>query len=332
LRLGTTTDRIYIEDENTKFNGGVMVNNIGPKTEDGRGVTLNVEGSNDKHLVTKKYVDDAVQSGVEGTDLSGLVPLDGSKTMTGTLTAPRVNVKTDDFGDGVLLVEGKRDNTNNVAARVTFSNSQNANAYGSIEWYATTGSNGAFKFTNKIKLLEEGTADNDAVTKKYVDDKVQSGVDGIDFPEPDLSEYVSTVDGDQSMLGPLEIHSLGGWKASRVKLQYVTSKADNEALQLGTPSSEDTLRVYEDKVNVKGPYPLQVREIKGANGTGGTIYTGDYTDDDHIATKKDVLSAVQNIDTGGGFTPGDQVAKVGSSSNNVGSFWVVDGALYCKVS
>ena len=147
LRLGTTSDRIYIEDENTKFNGGVLVNNIGPKTEDGRGVTLNVEGSNDKHLVTKKYVDDAVQSGVDGidfpeTDLSGLVPIwTGlvSKTMTGALTAPRVNVKTTDFGDGVLLVEGKRDNTNNVAARVTFSNSQNANAYGSIEWYATNG-------------------------------------------------------------------------------------------------------------------------------------------------------------------------------------------------
>jgi hypothetical protein len=60
LRLGTTTDRVYIEDDNTKFNGGVMVNNIGPKTEDGRGVTLNVEGTSDKHLVTKKYVDNAV--------------------------------------------------------------------------------------------------------------------------------------------------------------------------------------------------------------------------------------------------------------------------------
>ena len=69
LRLGTTSDRVYIEDENTKFNGGIMVNNIGPKTEDGRGVTLNVEGSSDKHLVTKKYVDDAVQSGIEGIDL-----------------------------------------------------------------------------------------------------------------------------------------------------------------------------------------------------------------------------------------------------------------------
>ena len=204
LRLGTTTDRIYIEDENTKFNGGVMVNNIGPKTEDGRGVTLNVEGSNDKHLVTKKYVDDAVQSGVEGidfpetdlsglateewvtdqieaidfpeTDISGLVPLDGSKTMTGALTAPRVNVKTTDYGDAVLLVEGKRDNTNNVAARVTFSNSANANAYGSIEWYATNGSNGQFKFSNKVLLKKPPQTNADGFTiKGYIDGSEPNG-------------------------------------------------------------------------------------------------------------------------------------------------------------
>ena len=57
LRLGTTGDRIYIDSENTQFNGGIMVNNLGPKTQDGRGVTLNVEGTGDKHLVTKEYVD-----------------------------------------------------------------------------------------------------------------------------------------------------------------------------------------------------------------------------------------------------------------------------------
>ena len=31
------------------------------------------------------------------------------------------------------------------------------------------------------------------------------------------------------------------------------------------------------------------------------------------------------------FTPGQQVAKIGSSSNNTGAFWIMDGALYCKV-
>jgi hypothetical protein len=89
LRLGTTTDRVYIEDDNTKFNGGVLVNNIGPKTEDGRGVTLNVEGTNDKHLVTKKYVDNAVGAidFPDSPDLSNYVSKTaGDQTMTGPLT------------------------------------------------------------------------------------------------------------------------------------------------------------------------------------------------------------------------------------------------------
>jgi hypothetical protein len=156
LRLGTKTDRIYIEDENTKFNGGVLVNNIGPKTEDGRGVTLNVEGNNDKHLVTKKYVDTAVGSiEIPETDLSGYLPLDGSKVMTGNLTAPRVNIKTTDFDEGVLLVEGKRDNVNTVAARMTFSNSYNENAYGSLSWKGTDGQ-GWFEFNKDVDMARNG--------------------------------------------------------------------------------------------------------------------------------------------------------------------------------
>jgi hypothetical protein len=91
--------------------------------------------------------------------------------MTGTLTAPRVNVKTDDFGDGVLLVEGKRDNLSATAARLTLSNRYNSNAYGSLEWHASSSNNGYFKFTDKVKLAVDGTADNELVTKGYVDSK-----------------------------------------------------------------------------------------------------------------------------------------------------------------
>lgn len=208
---------------------------------------------------------------------------------------------------------------------------------------------------NPVKLLNEGVEDDHLVSKGYVDGAVKSGIEGIELPEtdlsgyategwvteqieaieipePDLSDYVSTVDGNQSMKGPLEIHSLGAWAASRVKLEYVTSRSDTETLKLGAPSADDMLSVYKDKVNIKGPFPIRVREIQGSNGAGGTKYTGEYTDDDHIATKKDVEAAVENIDTGSGFTPGDQVAKVGSSSTNTGAFWIVDGALYCKVN
>ena len=87
-------------------------------------------------------------------------------------------------------------------------------------------------------------------------------------------------------------------------------RADNEALQLGTPSSEDTLRVYQDKVKIKGPYPLEVREIKGTASTLGTTYTGPYTDDDHIATKKDVEA---HMGGGGSIDTSNLVQKSGDT-------------------
>ena len=96
--------------------------------------------------------------------------------MTGALTAPRVNVKTTDFGEGILLVEGKRDNTNNIAARVTFSNTQNANAYGSIEWYATNGNNGQFRFSNKVLLKKPPQTNADGfIIKGYINNSQPNG-------------------------------------------------------------------------------------------------------------------------------------------------------------
>ena len=123
-------------------------------------------GASDYAIATRKRVEDAV---------ADRLPLAGG-TMTGALTAPRINVKTTDFGDGVLLVEGKRDNTNNVAARVTFSNSTNANAYGSIEWYATNGSNGQFRFTDKVILKKPSQTNADGFTiKGYIDGSQPNG-------------------------------------------------------------------------------------------------------------------------------------------------------------
>jgi hypothetical protein len=154
LRLGTTTDRVYIEDENTKFNGGVLVNNIGPKTEDGRGVTLNVEGSSDKHLVTKKYVDTAVGNiEIPETDLSDYLPLDGSTAMTGTLTVPRFEAKDSDK-EAVCLIAGKASGTA-TASRLTFSNTGYQNAYGNLEWHGQNDS-GWFSFNKDVDFSTHG--------------------------------------------------------------------------------------------------------------------------------------------------------------------------------
>ena len=130
----------------------------------------------DNHLATVGYVADQISKiDIPEADLSDYLPIDGSTSMTGTLTAPRVNVKTDDFGDGVLLVEGKRDNLSATAARLTLSNRYNSNAYGSLEWHASSSNNGYFKFTDKVKLAADGTADNELVTKGYVDSKAGGG-------------------------------------------------------------------------------------------------------------------------------------------------------------
>jgi len=94
-----------------------------------------------------------------------------------------------------------------------------------------------------------------------------------------------------------------------------------------------------------------------------TSYTGGYNADDHIATRKRVQEAVAGLaseswvteqieaidipDVGEGyateeyvdqkvyqskFLPGQQVAKTdGTQGTATGSFWIIDGALYCKV-
>ena len=171
-RVGANTDGFKIEGRvNGNNTAGLLVayHNSGD-TDD----AVNYLGKQeaDENLATVGYVKSQIgKIEIPEPDLDGYLPLDGSEAMTGALTAPRVSIKTPDYGDGVLLVEGKRDNSSAVSARVTFSNRYNSNAYGSIQWYASSSNNGYFKFTDRVKLAEEGTADNDLVTKAYVDSK-----------------------------------------------------------------------------------------------------------------------------------------------------------------
>ena len=171
-RVGANTDGFKVEG---RVNGDNTAGLLGVYHNSGdNDDAVNYFGKQvaDENLATVGYVKDQITKiDIPEPDLDGYLPLDGSDPMTGDLTAPRVNIKTPDYGDGVLLVEGKRDNINAVSARVTFSNRYNSNAYGSIQWYASSSNNGYFKFTDKVKLATEGTADNDLVTKAYVDSK-----------------------------------------------------------------------------------------------------------------------------------------------------------------
>ena len=86
-------------------------------------------------------------------DLDEYVKKSGD-TMTGTLGAPKVEVKDDDTG--VLVVEGNQSAASNVAARITMSNAYSSNAYGKIEWHGTTGTNGWFQFSNNVDISSKG--------------------------------------------------------------------------------------------------------------------------------------------------------------------------------
>jgi len=74
-------------------------------------------------------------------------------TLTGTLNAPRIEAKKLD-GEAIMLIEGKLANTNS-AARLTFSNKTNANAYGSLTWQGTSGT-GWFAFNKDLDMGGKG--------------------------------------------------------------------------------------------------------------------------------------------------------------------------------
>jgi hypothetical protein len=92
------------------------------------------------------------------------------------------------------------------------------------------------------------------------------------------------------MTGPLTISGLGTWKGSRVNLDYITAKGENDTVNIGTPENEQNLRVYSDKVKVTD-VPISLKRIIGFADGYGTYYEGAYSEPDHIATKKDVDAA-----------------------------------------
>ena len=115
----------------------------------------------------------------------------------------------------------------------------------------------------------------------YVDNAIAN------IPEVDLSDYVSKVDGDQTLKGPLTISGVGTWKGSRLFTEFITSENDQKRVQIGTPSNEANLSVYDDKVRVTD-VPLQIKVLQEWNPDYGIKYEGAFTEPDHIATKKDV--------------------------------------------
>jgi len=241
--------------------------------------------------------------GNKGLHSVGRVRMTGDKTICEgnenriLLDSKVVIAKPTGNGAG-FVVKGKTDNGNNGDLLYTYHNSTGLDAV-----------NYAGKQDSPANLANVG----------YVDDAIAN---------IDLSDYVSKVDGEQTLKGPLTISGVGTWKGSRLFTEFITSENDQKRVQIGTPSNEANLSVYDDKVRVTD-VPLQIKVLQEWNPDYGIKYEGAFTEPDHIATKKDV-DDLPYLPKSGGEIDGQLTIKksrevaldiVGDGGNSQIKFW-----------
>jgi len=107
--------------------------------------------TSDQDAANKKYVDDTLETQSD-INVEKYVEKSGD-VMTGTLIAPRLESKIDS-GEATMLVEGWVNGTAS-AAKITMSNKQYINAYGTIQFKGSNAS-GWFQFNKDIDLGTKG--------------------------------------------------------------------------------------------------------------------------------------------------------------------------------
>jgi len=136
----------------------IKVNSIAPVNT----TSIKYDGSPSGHpmsLMNRGMISDFIDEKTDGlaseeyVDNADYLKLTGG-TLTGTLNAPRVEAQKLEGGEAMMLIEGKLAN-NNSAARLTFSNKTNANAYGSLTWHGQN-SDGWFAFNKDLDMNSEG--------------------------------------------------------------------------------------------------------------------------------------------------------------------------------
>ena len=263
--------------------------NLGAKT------TTMYVGQNQTTFVTPVLVDEIGEKN-EGRNVNFL----------NTTTAPRAEVKSgEDFSEAVMLLEGHRTGVSNPAARLTMSNNENANAYGSISWKGVNAS-GWFEFDKDVDLSGHGL--HGAARVRLNGDKAicDGNTERINVGgKVEIKRVGANTDGFK-----IEGRVNGNNTAGLLGV-YHNSGDDNDAVNyFGKQSSNENIATVG-----------HVKEQIGKIDIPETDLTG-YATENYVDSKVNQNS----------FTPGDQVAKIGSSSNNTGAFWIVDGALYCKVT
>jgi len=254
----------------------------------------------DKHVATKKNVEEAIYHNPADTSTNKYVDRAGD-TMSGDL-----EIKTPDWGEAALVLNGKRDNTSNASATISFKNQlDTADAYSGYLTYRSTGSAaGFFRFNRNLDLngqrltmLASPSSDNDAANKKYVDESIFD-----DITDDTTNKFVKR-SGD-SMTGSLQITHASGLDMqgnSPVRTRFIDT-GGNSNLQIKRNGNRrivvgDTEILF-DKI---GKYTSDV-----------TV-----TEDGHIPNKKYVDDAV--ADAGGLPSGGSkgQVLKMSRDSTSV---------------
>jgi hypothetical protein len=299
---------------------------------------------------------------LDNIDLSGdYLPIDGSEPMTGTLLTP--DLKVQNLTENTLskiLIEGKQNGTSNASARLTFSNKQYNNAYGSIEFKGQNAS-GWFEINKDLDLtshglhsvqrirlrgertIQDGDSGNavriNLAGKVTIPRNLASGsggkgftLEGQDGSGNDLSDGLLSVHhNNASSLDAVNYYGRTNANTNNIaNTKYVDAKVGNYLpLTGGELTGKTTVKVgsniaFEIKQNSTAQIQIWA---------SGAIAVPNYTafKANELVTKAYVDGKVGS-GGGGGFTPGDQVAKTDGASNNIGGFWITSGALYVKVS
>ena len=184
--------KVYVGADQTAFQHHIKFAQTGKQVYAGtdlKGLAFYADGvqyvgnyTADKHVATKKNVEEAIYHNPADTSTNKYVDRSGD-TMSGDL-----EIKTPDWGEAALVLNGKRDNTSNASTTISFKNQlDTADAYSGYLTYRSTGSAaGFFRFNRNLDLngqrltmLASPSSDNDAANKKYVDDAVAGAGSGL---------------------------------------------------------------------------------------------------------------------------------------------------------
>lgn len=290
LRYKHTDGTIYELKSGTKVDTSNLVSLDGEQTITGAksfdaAVTLNAEGTEPQHAVTKSYVDSKVTEGAQGA-LEGVAKLDATQTFTGANTFSGAT----NFTGAVTGADPQ--NATELATK-QYVDSKVGEAAGAADNVVTLDGEqtitGVKTFSAAPVISVAPSADSDATNKAYVDSQVQAMANGGPIPEPAASSILfsgnlplcsvrsssatSLVVGPQ-YLNKLKLYTADGRRLDFIKVPTVpndTTITDNdtsawEGLQVvaklvAADAAETTCdRVAPEEIE---SYSLQDGELKG---------------------------------------------------------------------